>query len=235
MGQAVRYVPGPAVRAADEGAGASPVKLADLSRAVDVVVADLLAVDGFRRRQGVLVRELDVDEGAAGWLGLNRAVRQGDGVVHVNPVVGVRHRGVETLIAELHPNEKPPRRMTPTISTSIGYLGPDRSFAQWDFHDEADLDRVGASLVDAVRTYGMPFMTQHRTLTEIAEALRTGMSPVPEQRAERLIATLHLAGETEAARVATEAFVAMLGRRADPAAVRAQEFVHHFRATFSPA
>lgn len=199
--------------------------IANLSRAVDAAVAEQLAGDGFRRRRGVLVRDLDAEQGATGWLGLNRAVRRGDGVVHVNPVVGVRHHAVERLVDELHPDEEESRWTTPTISTPIGYLTADRAFAEWDFRGEDDLDRVASALADAVRTYGIPFMSRHRTLPAIAAALRSGLNPVPEQRSERLVATLHLAGDPEGARAATEALVALLGDRDDPAAGRAREFL----------
>lgn len=208
------------------------MKLADLSRAVDTVVAAQLAADGFRRRRGMLILDLDLDGGSAGWLGLNRAVRRGDGVVHVNPVVGVWHRAVERVVGGLHPDEKASRWIVPTISTPLGYLGPDRSYAEWDFGDEDDLDRVGTSLVAAVRTYGIPFMRQHRALPEIAEALRARLKPGPEQRAERLVAALQLQGDPQAARAELEAFVALLGDRDDAAAVRAREFVDGFRALF---
>jgi ABC-type branched-subunit amino acid transport system ATPase component len=49
---------------------------------------------GFRKRSGdVYTRQ--VAEDVLGWLGLNRAVNRGDGLLEVNPVVGVRHQVLE--------------------------------------------------------------------------------------------------------------------------------------------
>ena len=68
----------------------------------DVVklVTPLLAELNFRKRAGQIFTA-EITDDVLGWLGLNRATRHCPaGEVEINPVVGVRHQGVERIVAE---------------------------------------------------------------------------------------------------------------------------------------
>ncbi len=125
------------------------------SAGLDAVRA-MLEVAGFKKRVGqVFTRELGGD--VLGWLGLNRATRgRQRGEVEVNPVVGVRHQGVERMVAELR-GESFHAYQPPTVNTPLGYLMPEQRYRGWVIEADGSAD-VLEDLASAVAEYAIPFM-----------------------------------------------------------------------------
>ena len=108
-----------------------------------------------------------------GWLGLNRAASRQSPLVEVNPVIGVRHVAVESIVAELL-GEKPHGYASPTLSVSLGYVMPVRSYQAWVFTVDTPVESVADDLVAAVTEYGIPYFEHHDSLAAIVQAMSEG-------------------------------------------------------------
>jgi hypothetical protein len=156
----------------------------------------LLADVGMRKRERQIYT-CELSQEIFGWLGLNTATHRSDGRLQINPVIGVRHLGIEKLVAEalgkkLHPY------IPPTISTPLGYIMPEKKYATWLF-GEGDVDDLAvAKMVEAIQKYGVPFMRSHANLDAIIEALESGCG-FPTNTAYRLPVAYFLQGQTEKA------------------------------------
>jgi hypothetical protein len=181
---------------------------------------------GFRRRRGG-VFTIAVGPGIFGWLGLNRGTKHlARGEVEINPVVGVRFEEVERLF-ELCLPEDPDKHVTPTISSPLGYLLPEKRFTTW-LLSHGDNSVASATMVRAITEYGLPFMRSVpdlRTLRQKMDA-RTGIEDVLVYK--RPVAA-YLDGDRESARELLDRSVAALGVRTDPAAEHFKEFARRLR------
>lgn len=191
---------------------------------LDVVklCAPLLAEVGFKKRAGA-VFTVDFDEDVVGWLGLNRATQHlPAGEVEVSPVVGVRHQGVERIVAEcrderFHPYEPP------TVSTPLGYLLPEARYIAWTFGADTPADDVAREMTSAIEEHGLSFMQRTSTLPELCRRLEEGMG-FQHQLAYRRPVALLLAGQDRRARQELDSALDELGDRDDLAAQELRRF-----------
>jgi hypothetical protein len=130
-----------------------------------------LAVLGFaQQKPGLLVVRINDD--ILGWLGLNKAVRGQVGVLEINPVVGVRSRPIEKLVAEL--SGEPFDELVPaTLAGNIGYMTPANKYRPYNFSETSPPDTVADELVDDVSQYGLPFIRNHTEMAALVKGLRS--------------------------------------------------------------
>ncbi len=184
---------------------------------------------GFRKRAGMLFTR-EVAEGVLGWLGLNRASRHlPAGAVEVNPVVGIRHQGVERLVGELR-GEKFHAYQPPTVSTPLGYLMPGSRYRAWIL-DAVDPAGSAGGLIASVANYALPFMESCSTLTEICRLLDQGPG-FEHQLVYRRPAAWQLAGESARSLGLIDTADTDLGDRDDAAAAELRSFIAAFRDRF---
>ena len=139
---------------------------------------------------------LALEAGFQGWLGLNMETRHGDGLVVVNPFVGVRCEQVQRVIANVNGVKCHPYN-PPTISTSLGTLIPDDWAGSETFVAPEPSAEMATRLAGRVAEYGIPYMRDHADLPALLEVLP---SLVPrEDAAERLAAAMVVAGDPDAA------------------------------------
>ena len=185
-------------------------------------IAERLGRLGFKKRAGlVFTLPLDGDV-VLGWVGLNKASRQGHGEVLLNPVVGVRHQGLEMVVAELR-GERFHGYLPPTVSSPLRYLMPVDERRDWVVKGEVDDAAVADHLVGAVERFGFAFMRSCARSPGLIAALRAGHGHA-HQNAYRLPTALLLAGDVVDAAQAIERELGALGERADPAAMELREF-----------
>jgi hypothetical protein len=181
---------------------------------------------GFRKRSGDVFTQA-VAPDVLGWLGLNRAVSRGDGLLEVNPVVGIRHQRLERVVADLLGasfHEYTP----PTVSIHLGYPMPEGRYRPWLFGGDLPTDAVAAEMADSIMTYGVPFMTDRASLSAIVSLMADSRIGIAEQLAFRRPVGYFLLGEPGRARDAARDSVSQLGDRRDLAAQRLRAFAKAF-------
>ena len=202
------------------------VTSAGLVAEVRAVCRERLVSAGFRARSGdIFTRPVTGD--VLAWLGLNRAVGRGDGLVEVNPVVGVRHQALESLVAELL-GVKPHGYVPATLSSSLGYLMPGARYRPWMFGGDVPLGGVADEMVADVAGHGVPYVERRSSLPAIVESMARGEG-AKELTAIRLPTGYLLLGEPKYAIAALEASESALGNRQDLAAQRFRGFATAFR------
>lgn len=196
--------------------------ITEVSRAA----ASQLAGLGFRKRSGDVFTR-NVTDDLLGWIGLNRAVARGDGILEINPVIGARHQPLERLVAELAGRPFHPY-IPPTASMHVGYLMPEHRYVPWLFARdgvEAGVRRMVQAILDA----GLPFIEQNASLDRLVATLESGGGGVPEQTAYRLPVGYLLLGDVQRAQRSAEQSLTALGERSDPAAEAFRSFASHLR------
>jgi hypothetical protein len=196
---------------------------------VDAVVERLRGL-GFEKRSG-LIFTLPLDGGSVlAWVGLNKASHRGrPGEVLLNPVVGVRHQGVERVVGDLR-GEKFHGYLPPTVSLPLRYLVPAEARRDWVVMGGTADAEVADRLVGAVDRYGFEFMRGASDVPGLIAALRAGRGPA-HQNAYRLPVALLAAGGLEEALSFVDDELRALGDRADPAAEEFRRFAARLRAT----
>jgi len=184
---------------------------------------------GFQKRAGsIFTRE--VAEDVLGWLGLNRASRHSPaGEFEVNPVVGIRHQGVERVVAELR-GEMFHAYQPPTVSSPLGYLMPGARYRAWMVSVDAP-DASVEDLTAAVTEYALPFIESGSTLRALCGLMDDGLGLEHQLVYRRPVAWV-LAGDRDRAAGLVEAAETDLGDRDDAAAVELRSFVAAFRSRF---
>lgn len=169
-----------------------------------------------------------------GSVGLNVAMNRGSNAIGINPIVGVRYEGIETLIQRLVGEKR--SQFAPTLSTAIGYLMPESSYVEWYF-EPSPFDYAGEvkKMVAAIGTYGFPFMKAHASVEAIIDDLENKRFSFNESIVFRLPVAYFLIGKTELALQYVKERTAELGTRTDAAAEAYRTFAMNFLREAAPA
>ena len=204
------------------------VKSNNLVAEVSAACRERLTSEGFRPRTGdIFTRSVAGD--VISWLGLNRAVGPSGAPVEINPVFGVRHQALESLVAELL-GAKTHCYIPATLSISLGYLMPNSKYRSWMFSGDSPVAGVADDLVAAVREYGPPYVKRHDSLAAIVQSMESGEG-VKEFAALRLPVGYFLLGQRSLAMGALESSESAIGDRRDLAAQHFRAFAGNFRRT----
>lgn len=185
-----------------------------------------LASAGFKKRSGeVYTRQVTGD--VLGWLGLNKAVNRQDGLLEVNPVVGVRHQALERVVADLL-CEKFHEYAPPTVSVHLGYVMPEHRYRPWLFGGDMSVQEVIGEMVGAILSYGVPFMERLSALTAVVASMSDSKVGIADQLAFRRPVGYLLLGDDKGAREALGSWLERIGDRQDLAAKRFRSFAEAF-------
>ena len=186
---------------------------------------------GFSKRAGfIFTRNLTDD--VIGWLGLNTASRHAPvGVREVNPVVGVRHQGIERMVAELR-KEKFHPYIPPTVCTPLGYIMTEPRYRAWMIETPRSDQNSIADLTSAVRQYALPFMEAHASLAGVI-ALIEARKGYDHVLAYRRPVAWALADEVGRALSVIDAEEEELANRSDVAADELRSFIVEFRKKYA--
>jgi hypothetical protein len=196
-------------------------------------VAERLGRLGFKKRAGlVFTLPLDGDD-VLGWVGLNKASRHSQGEVLLSPIVGVRHQGIERVVAQLR-GEKFHAYLPPTVSSPLRYVMPVDEPREWVVKGEISDEAVADHLAAAVECYGFEFMRSCAGSADLIAALRADHGHA-HQNAYRLPVALLSTGAVADARRVVESEVEALGDRFDPAAAELREFASRLRQRITAA
>lgn len=205
--------------------GAAPKGIA--AQAVEAVTTPLEGL-GFRRRLAYGLFTIELAPDLLGWLGLNRASQHYAGMaVELFAVVGVRHQGVERLVAELR-GEKFHRYIPATVGGPLRNLLPAARRSTWIFEAGARLDETAADMTEAVERFGLPALRSISGLAELRRKIEEGWG-FSHQLVYRLPVVCWLDGDEAGANDAIDAALAEVGERQDPAADEFRAFARAFR------
>ena len=179
---------------------------------------------GFKKRSEEIYTQ-PITNDVIGWVGLNRKARK-DGVLEINPVVGVRHQAVEHLVADLNGDTFHPY-IPPTLSSHLGYLRGD-NYTPIMIDSVANITHAILLLMAAIESDALAFMQRCVPIAELARALQTSRHTVPEQAAYRVPVALYLANDHVAARAVLASRLGAQAGRSDPAATKYSAFVARF-------
>lgn len=195
-------------------------------------IPPLLSGLGLSKRAGDIYT-IYLTAGVIGWLGLNRATKKlGPEATEINPVVGVRFQELERFVAECR-SEKFHTFLPPTISTPLGYLMPARAYRAWTF-TPVRVNETASDMVDAIGTYGIPFMHSVVDLDQLRLRLEDRMGP-SDQLVYRRPAAAFLANATSEALAFLDNELAANGTRTDPAAAQFRSFADRLRIKLASA
>jgi len=183
-----------------------------------------LAVAAPELRKSGLIFTFPLNEGMAGWIGLNIASSRSDGLIGVNPVVGVRSEQVEILVKQLGGETR--GGPSATVSTALGYLMPEKRFLEWLFEQSPGFDYVSEAkkIALAIESYGIPFMRTTASLGAVIENLEHLRFSFKESAMYRLPVAYLLGDKLDlAASYVNDQMQAMAGRQ-DASAFRYREF-----------
>lgn len=187
-----------------------------------VLLADALKEFGLRKRAGDIFTWGD-DEWM-GWLGINKASRtSGVGQVMLHPVVGVRSRSVEEIVARGR-RKKAHTYIPPTYRTPLYWLMPERRSPEWVVTGGPDDRRIVAEVVDAVGNYGLPFVALLSDMKALERALAEEVSKGDTRSASRWLATAWLTGHENLFSHAVQVIRSRWGPPSYPAAVEIKTF-----------
>ena len=181
-----------------------------------------------RRKPTINVYSTDLSVDAYGWVGLNRAVLRGQGIVEINPVVGVGHHKIEKLFAELQGLKWQPYA-TAVITTNIGYLMPDRRYHAWFFSRGESTEQVAKDMVETIEEFGGQFLRANTDLTTLCETMRNSGLGMPHLLEYRIPIAYTLLARCREAEAFVESTLNNIGSRADMAAETYREFVIRLR------
>jgi hypothetical protein len=190
------------------------------------VLTDRLVANGYRKSKlGIFVKPGGV--GLLMWLGLNRAKRSG--LVDINPVVGIRHQGVEDLVAELS-GRKADQVIPPTAAMNVGYLSQANRYQAFVFGEGRPDDEVASELTNAVLSAGSRLLHENEDMAGLISTLSTSKNLIPDQTAYRLPVALFIAGRGGEATRALDVNLGEIAGRTDPSASRYVVFAERLKA-----
>lgn len=185
---------------------------------------------GFIKRSGSLLQ--DRDGGASGWIGLNVATHGLPDSVKVNPVVGVYYAHFGQIASALR--DDIPRKPMPIISKPLGYLMPEKSFRVWEFRQGGDSEKTAASLSDAVRTYGEPFVEKYADWDNFSREIESAGLLMEHEKAKSLPLILAINDDLERARSMVESELVRVASLEDMYARSYRDFADKFIDRFGP-
>jgi hypothetical protein len=181
-------------------------------------ITNALKAEGFRTSRGILLRP--ICPGFETFVGLNTATHRGDGFNGINPVIGLRDVAIEDLLTELHP--VPGQHSGPTLSTSLGYLTPERKYIEWLFGESESA--AADQLLASIRKYGYPAMESLASHGTVLEALEKDQMTYNISRAYRLPVGLLIEGKKDSAIEVVHREMISIGDRNDEAAEQYRAF-----------
>jgi len=195
----------------------------NLTKKVLAQIQQCLNALGFSKRAKHQIFVTRITSDVIGMVGLNKAIGHGDGILEINPVVGVRNQQIERLVAELD-NEPFNELLPATLAGNIGYLSPENKYLPFLFNEATAIEMVADKLCKTVEAYGIQFMKKVADLATLVDAMTTTRFRINEVVNYRIPVGLYLLNKREQAKEFLDAQLTDIGNRNDPAAIRYKNF-----------
>ena len=139
-----------------------------IKRVFELANNEFCKVGWTKRKSGF---SADLSEDIYGVIGLNKAIGRGNGILEINPIVGVGSHKLEKMVMELLGQKFQPYAGA-AIGRNVGYLTPEKKYKPWLFREEDDCKTLLAGMVATIQKYGRPFIQEHMELSALCEAMR---------------------------------------------------------------
>ncbi len=172
---------------------------------------------------------VDLSPDAYGCVSLNKAIGRGEGILEINPIVGVGNHKVEKLVAELMGLKFQPYA-TAAIGANVGYLMPEKKYRPWLFRESDDWRPLVAEMAAVVEKFARPYMQQNTELATLySMLLNSKRGTPPEQGDYRIAVASLLLGKRAEAESFVDAKLREIGNRTDAAAEWFRSFATKLR------
>jgi hypothetical protein len=122
-------------------------------RELEKNITSMCKKNGFKKNGYFFVKP--INENTTAMLNFGMASHIQKEHIFVNVRVGVSHKNIETLCAELSNTDN--TQIYPTIGLQIGYVMPETSYKEWDFAKDTDNTSVYENLFMNIKLYGFSF------------------------------------------------------------------------------
>ena len=174
----------------------------------------------------------DLSEDGYGRVGLNKAIGRGNGILEINPIVGVGSHKLERFWMEMIGQKFQPY-IGAAIGRNVGYLIPEKKYRPWLFREQDNCEALLADMVATVQKYGRPFMREHLELPALCEAMRYSKLGGPQDQ-YRIPAAWVLLGKNAEAEAFLEAKLKEMAGRNDLDAESFRKFAVKLREACKP-
>lgn len=202
------------------------MQTSEIATLFDREMAALLAAPGFQKCPAGHFRKY-LAEDVFGHFGYALYTDNRTGEVRAWPVAGVRFQAVERLVSELREKEFDEYGSF-TIGKPIGFFMPRWDLAEWVVDSVNDLANVAGQVVEALETYGVPFMERYKSLKDAVEEMSPEHFGGGHDGAKLAVSYVLLGEETEALQV-LEHQLARLDKGGYPGANDFRRFAQNLR------
>ena len=98
-------------------------------------------------------------------IGFNTAGRQGRNHFLVNPILAISYTEPDRIFTRLTGRTTIETRLL----VSIGYVMPENDYIEWDYYTGCEPNTITANLMNAIKTFALPFMDQCLQLENFIE------------------------------------------------------------------
>ena len=175
---------------------------------------------------------IDLSQDSYGRVGLNKALGRGNGILEINPIVGVGSHKLEKLVMELLGQKFQPY-IGAAIGRNIGYLTPEIKYKSWLFRQDENCEALFAEMVATIQEFGPPFMREHMEISALCEAMRHSKLGGPHDQYRIPVACV-LLGRNDEAETFLEMKLKEIGNRNDGDAESFRSFAAKLRETIKP-
>ncbi len=159
----------------------------ELRKEVDKGISTICKAIGFKKKQYDYVKLLD--DNVTATLSFGMTSYKVKGHIFVDVIVGVSHRNLEQLYADLTDIDK--SIVKHTISEQIGYTMPQNIYIEWDFIENADNTHVFEDLFKSIQTYGFIYQEKMKDFDNLFEAFDKRASGVINYGRDRYLPILY--------------------------------------------
>jgi len=142
---------------------------------------------GFKKKKYYFIKHINDDVIATLHFGI--ATHKEKGHIYVNVTVGVSHKKIENLYAQLTENRN--LLLQSTIGSQIGYLMPENSFKEWNFAENADNSSVYEDILKNIQIYGFAYYDKMKDFDNLFEAIEKRVPGLLNQARDRYLPILY--------------------------------------------
>jgi hypothetical protein len=200
-----------------------------IKKVFEIAAAELCKEGWTKRKNGFSV---DLSEDIYRVVGLNKSIGRGDGLLEINPIIGVGSHKLERFWLELIGQKFQPYAGA-AIGRNVCYLMPAKKYRPWLFRQVDNCESLVADMVATIQEFGPPFVHTHMEVSALCAAMRYSKLGGPNDHYRIPVAHI-LLGKNAEAETYLEVKLKEMGSRNDREAESFRGFSAKLRETVKP-